>query len=151
MLSSIWPLTIGLGIAALYAGFAFALGALARAAVQPRPAAWLRALAPGYALLLFAPATLFVLSTPACPGALRAVAVSAGLLAAAAAWRRPAWVPPALWRPQSAQRYLAGAMALTAFGQLGLALSEPALAPTLVGAAAGLAGAASLCTSPRRA
>ena len=148
-MAPVWPFSLGLGIAFLYVGFAFALGALGRAALRRDAPAWLRALAAAYALLLFAPATVFVLASPASPPVLRAAALGAAALAAGAAWRRPAWIPASLWRPHVAQHYLACAMALTAFGQLGLALSEPALASTLVGAAAGLAGAASLYTSPR--
>ncbi len=139
------------GMVALYLGFAWVMGILLRRARLPGASRFDRGLAAVHAILLFGPASALVLSVPDWPSGLRALILAGGLLAACLAAAQPAWTPKALWRRPFGQRYFAGVMALAALWEFGLAITSQTAAPTLLGAAAGVAGAASLLSTLRRA
>jgi len=134
---------LALGIASIYLGFAGGMGLLLRRirASQNRPD---RLVACAYACLLYLPGTVLVLSLSNWPLAGRLLLVSGGAVATALAAVQPEWAPRLLWQRRFGQRYLALAMVLTLLGEVAWALAAPGLGPSLIGVAAGAAGAASL-------
>jgi len=134
---------LALGIAAIYLAFAGALGFLLHRMRSAQTGSG-RMLACAYACLLLLPGTVLVLSLSNWPPVGRLLLVSGGAVAAALAALQPKWAPPLLWQRRFGRRYLALAMALTFLGEVAWALTAPGLGPSLIGAAAGAAGAASL-------
>lgn len=144
------PLLLSLGIAALYLGFAGVLGALLALAMKPAHRLLYATLAAVHGALLLVPATIFVLGTADWPQWVRIILV---LLAGAVAFitaTRPSWTPEHVWHPSFKHQYFAGTMILTAAWGLGLGLAHTSAVTVLMGAAASVAGSASLYAGLRR-
>jgi hypothetical protein len=141
-------LILWLAAAALYLGYAAVLGILIWRARRPGSQAWDRWAALAHALLLFLPASAFIVGQEGASPLLRFSAVLAALAVAALATFQPSWFPHRIWRRTFGHRYFAAAMALAALWGMCLALLyPPALPGAVLGGAAGLAGAASLVTA----
>jgi hypothetical protein len=95
------------------------------------------------------PSTAVVLGADALAVSARLLTLLGGLLVLAAAYAQPTWAPRRLWSRRFANAYFAAAMAITALWELALAVTSTSLTPSLLAAAAGLAGAASLATARR--
>jgi hypothetical protein len=134
---------LALGIASLYLAFAGGMGLLLRRMRASRTGSD-RLVACAYACLLLLPGTVLVLSLSNWPLAGRLVLVSGGAVAIGLAAVQPKWAPRLLWQRRFGQRYLALAMVLTLLGEVAWALTAPGPGSSLIGAAAGAAGAASL-------
>lgn len=134
---------LALGIASIYLAFAGGMGLLLRRMRASRTGSD-RLVACAYACLLILPGTVLVLSLSNWPLAGRLLLVSGSVVATALAAVQPKWAPRLLWQRRFGQRYLALAMVLTLLGEVAWALTAPGLGPSLIGAAAGAAGAASL-------
>lgn len=141
-------LTLWLGIAAIYLGFAGTFGLLLRKMERhDRPLhRWLVLLHGGLILL---PSTILVLGFDAWPLSLSLTVVLAGAGIVYLGARQPGWTPVQLWHPSFGQRYFAASMALAALWSLALAWQRPALAPAILAAAALAASLALLAKSPR--
>jgi hypothetical protein len=138
-----------MGVVALHAGFAGVTGVLLRRACRPLAKPLDAALAVAHTSLLFIPSCVVVLHFPDWPFAAQLGIALAGLLTVWVAALQPRWTPSTLWRRSFGHVYFAGAMGLAAVWGLGLSSTGASLPLTLVGAAACLAGAASLITAPR--
>jgi hypothetical protein len=142
------PATYALGAASLYLGFSGVLGVLLRrAGFRRSPPSTLLGL--GYLLLLFLPATVFVIARSGWPIGLRLALLMLAALAIALGLIQPVWTPRKVWRPAFGRRYFATAMALSAMWGFSLGLYTHALFPILIGASALVAGAAALSAQPR--
>lgn len=141
-------LTLWTGISVLYLGFAGVMGVLIRRNRRRNAGHVERLLATAHALLLFLPASAFVSGLPDWPVVIRFSALLAGVAVAWMGTVQPEWAPQTLWGRPFGHRYFAAAMALAAIWGIGLAVSAPALAPTLVGTSAIAAGAIALHTAP---
>jgi hypothetical protein len=133
-----------LAVSAIYLGAAGAAGALARR-IAPGRADWLPA---GYAAAVALGGAALILATPGWAAAVRVLLAAAGVAAGVAGFRRPGWLPQAVWRRAFGRGYLAGAMALAALWGLSQGLSGPS--PLLIGLSALGAGAASSGTALAR-
>jgi hypothetical protein len=141
-------LLLSLGVLSLYLGFCGAFGCLLR---LPRMGSYSGRVHVGVAAaLLLAPATAFVLAQPDVPLPMRLLTFVLGAGVAAAAYLRPAWTPVRLWQRPFARAYFAGAMGITALWELATALTQTSPAASILAAAAGLAGAASLAARQER-
>ena len=138
-----------LGATALYAGFGGVLGTLIHQA-RSDPSGQVRRLLSCFALLVFLPATVFVLGNAPWPWWLRILVLAAGVAPTilAAASRRQVG---GLFLLPFARRYFAGAMAITALWSFGVSWSLAAVVPAIVGVSALIAGLASLLTAIRAA
>jgi hypothetical protein len=140
-----------LGIASLYIGFSAVLGLLIRHSRQGRRRLQHGALAVANFVLLYLPATAFVLRFPGSPLLPRLALILGGLCVAWLGFTQPRWLPQKLLCPSFGLRYFAGAMALATLWAVGVAISAPAISPSLVATTACLASVASLSTATRRA
>jgi len=141
-------LTLWLGVAALYLGFAAVLGALVRLA-RGGADRWLVMLGALHAVLVVAPASVLILGWSAWPAPLGRTLLLAGVAAAWVGLERPAWVPTSWWRLAFAQRYFGFAMAIAAAWALIWIWHQPALGPAIVASAALAAALASFSKSPQ--
>lgn len=141
-------LTLWLGIAAIYLGFAGAFGLLLRRSKQQGQPTdrWLVWLHGGLILL---PATILVLSFSAWPFIFSSVVVLLGALTAYFSFTQPSWTPVRWWQAGFGQRYFAASMALAALWALTLTWQQLSLAPALIAAASLAAGFASLSKAPQ--
>ncbi len=137
------------GIVTLYFGFAGVMGVLLRRVRPPRRHRYARPLAVAHALFLFVPASALIVGLADWPSWVRLGFFLAGLGLVGLAAEQPDWFPKRIWRRTFGHQYFAGTMGLAALWGVGVALSAQALAPILVGAAATVAGLASLYTIPR--
>ncbi len=142
-------LSLWLGIISLYLGFAGVMGVLLRRAVPERSAAFDQLLALTHAFLLYLPASFLVGGLADWPLEARLGLLAAGVGLVWLGAFQPDWLPHRIWKRGFLQRYFAGAMGMAAIWGVGLAYSAQAPAALLVGAAATVAGAASLYTAPR--
>jgi hypothetical protein len=140
-----------LGIASLYVGFAAVLGLLLRGDHHGRRRLQYGALALAHFLLLYLPATALVLGFPGSPLLARLALILSSVCVAWLSFARPRWLPQQLFCPAFGLRYFGGAMALATLWALGVAISAPAISPSLVATAACLASVASLSTATRHA
>jgi hypothetical protein len=137
-----------LGVATLYLGFAGVMGVLLHLArqagsVTARRLAWL------HGGLILAPASLFILRLQAWPTAMSWALLAAGGVVLWAAATQPRWTPASLWRPSFGHKYFASAMAFAALWGLILSWLQPNLIPAVIGASALAASFASLTKSPQ--
>jgi hypothetical protein len=132
----------------LYLGFSAVLGVLLRRArTSPGFLTWLWT--GSYAILLYLPATVFILQRADWPENLPAATLCLGVLAAMAGAWQPSWIPPGLWRARFGRQYFALSMAAAAVWGLSSGASALALSPAAVGLSALAAGAAAVLSSPR--
>ncbi len=139
---------LALGVGALYVGYAGVMGVLIRRATHSKRRTLDIAMAAAHGLLLFLPASTVVLGLVDLSLLVRLCLLGIGLGVAAMGLIQPSWTPEKLWRPTFGYRYFALAMALAAIWGLGAGLMKTSLAPTILGAAAGIACAISLNTTP---
>jgi len=142
-------ITLWLGVSALYLGFSGVMGVLLRRTWPIHRQTLDRDLAAAHGLLLFLPASILVLSYPEWSLLGRLILMGTGLTVAALSALQPIWIPKVVWQRAFRHRYFAATMALSALWGFSLSLTTQALVPTLVAAAASLAGAASWYTTPR--
>jgi hypothetical protein len=140
-----------LGIASLYLGFAAVLGLLLRGGHHGRRRLQYGALALAHFLFLYLPATALVLGFPGGPLLARLALILSGVCVAWLSFAQPGWLPQQLLCPAFGLRYFGGAMALATLWALGVAISAPAISPSLVATTACLASLASLSTATRHA
>lgn len=143
-------LSLWLGVATLYLGFAGVMGVLVHWArkddsTTARRLAWL------HGGLILLPASLFVLRVRAWPQPISWALLAAGAFVLWAAAAQPRWTPASLWRPSFGHRYFASAMAFAALWGLILSWQQPNLFPAVIGASALAASFASLTKSPQAA
>ncbi len=137
-------LSLWLGVSALYLGFAGVMGVLLRRTWHGSILRWQKELTAGYGLLLFVPASILMAGFPGWTPLGRLLTLALGLNVVGLAVFQPKWLPANVWRRAFGRRYFAGVMALAAFWGVNLSMATEALVPTLVAAAAGFAGVASL-------
>ena len=142
-------LTLWLGVSALYLGFSGVMGVLLRHTWPIHRQTLYRDLAAAHGLLLFFPTSILVLSYPEWSLLGRLILTGTGLTVAALSALQPVWIPKVVWQRAFGHRYFAATMALSALWGFTLSLTNQALVPTLVAAAASMAGAASWHTTPR--
>lgn len=147
-LSFLSPTAYVLGAASLYVGFSGVLGVLLRAVGHHRSRPTLL-LGMGYVVLLFLPATVFVLFRSGWPPLLRLTLLLVSAAVILLGLLQPVWTPTQVWRPTFGRRYFAAAMALSAMWGLSLGLSSGTLFPVLVGLSSIAAGAAALFIEPK--
>lgn len=143
-------LSLWLGVATLYLGFAGVMGVLLHMAHQAesetaRRLAWL------HGGLILLPASLFILRLRVWPAAISWSVLAAGGLVLWAATAQPRWTPASLWRRSFGHRYFASAMAFAALWGLILSWQQPNPMPAVIGASALAASFASLTKSPETA
>ena len=107
-----------------------------------------RDLAAAHGLLFFLPTSILILSYPEWSLFGRLILTVTGLTVAALSALQPMWIPKIVWQRAFGHRYFAATMALSALWGFTLSLTTQALVPTLVAAAASLAGVASWYTTP---
>lgn len=137
-----------LGVGALYIGYSGVMGVLIRRATHPERRNVDIAAVTAHSILLFLPASVVVLGLIELPLLARLVVLFIGLGVATIGLVQPHWTPDKLWQRAFGYRYFAMTMALAAIWGLGLAFSNDSLPPAILGAAAGLAAAASLNLTP---
>jgi hypothetical protein len=142
-------LLLWFGMTLLYVGFWGMLGAALRRTRGSPPAT--RVLWSLGAALILLPATVFVIGQAGVALGLRLVSLITGMSAGLTAYCQPPWAPALLWSRPFTRVYLAFAMAITALWEASLLLGTASLAAPLLGAAAGVAGVASLGASRRAA
>lgn len=143
-------LSLWLGVATLYLGFAGVMGVLIHLAKRTGSAT-ARRLAWMHGGLILLPASLFVLQLRVWPQPVSwaVLAIGAAVLWTAAA--QPGWTPESLWRPSFGHRYFASSMVFAALWGLILSWQQPSLMPAVIGASALAASFASLTKSPQAA
>ena len=99
-------LLITLGIITLYVCFSAGLGLAIHASLNHSRGGWL--LATAYAMVLYLPASIFVLRFPVPPLPLRITILSIGIFVAVVSAIQPKWVPTHMWE----QPYRGGALTL---------------------------------------
>jgi hypothetical protein len=141
------PWLLWLGILVLSLGFCGVFGALIRRA--RRGSGLAHAQVALFGALVILPSAAIVLGQPGPTLPARLAILLAGVLVVAAVHAQPTWAPDVLWSRPFARAYFGAAMGVTALWELGLALTSASIAPSLLAAAAGVAGAASLATARR--
>jgi hypothetical protein len=138
-----------LGIASLYLGFSAVLGTMLRYALLPRGQSWMRKMTVPYGVLLILPATVLILNLSEWEMLYRLGTVTMGLCVVFIALTRPRWMPRLFWLRTFGKIYLAGAMALSAIWGFSISLVTQTVGTTVIAAAAGMAGIASLWNALR--
>jgi hypothetical protein len=148
VLMFVLQLTLWLGIAAIYLGFAGTFGLLLRR--------WQRGSQPGdrwltllHGILILLPATILVLGFKPWPLLFSLTIILAGGLITYLGTTQPSWTPVRWWQPSFGQRYFAASMAIAALWALAVAWRRISLAPAILAAAALAAALASLTKSPQ--
>ena len=141
-------LTLWLGMAAIYLGFAGVFGSLLRRSQQrhqpsDRWLAWL------HGSLILLPATILVLGFRAWPVLYSLSLVFLGAITAYFSAAQPSWTPVQWWHSKFGRRYFAASMALAALWALTLIWQQLSLAPAMLAFASLAAGFASLAKSPQ--
>ena len=147
---SLVTITLWLGIAAIYLGFAGTFGLLIRR-LQQRSKPEDRWLALLHGALILLPATVLILGYSAWPVLFSFLIVLIGTGIAWLSTIQPDWTPIRWWQPSFGHRYFAASMALAALWALALAWQRFSLAPAILAAAALTAGLAALTKTPQNA
>ncbi len=147
---SLVTITLWLGIAAIYLGFAGTFGLLIRR-LQQRSQPEDRWLALLHGALILLPATVLILGYSAWPILFSFLIVLIGSGIAWLSTTQPDWTPIRWWQPSFGHRYFAASMALAALWALALAWQHFSLASAILAAAALTAGLAALTKTPQNA